>query len=83
MPSRLIWTAPVGVYGLVTPATDGDLARICNRAVMRVRTAGSLTVPLDTCQTSESESPDCLGSDALSRLSALADSVPGRLKELE
>ncbi len=50
---------------------------------MRACTAGSLTEPLATCQTIVSESPDCLGSAALSRLSALVDSVPGRVKVLE
>ena len=50
---------------------------------MRVRTAGASIEPLDTCQTIESESPDCLGRAALSRLSALADCVPGSAKLLE
>ena len=66
LPSRLIWPAPAGEYGLRTPATDGDLATSCSRAVMRLRTAGALIEPLDTCQTIESESPDWLGSAVLS-----------------
>ncbi len=50
---------------------------------MWVRTAGSLTEPVRTCQTIGSESPDCFGRAELSRLSALADSVPGRVKVFE
>ena len=81
MPSWLIWAAPVGTYGLRTPATDGDAATFASSASMRVCTAGSLTDPFATCQTIVSESPACLGSAALSRVSARDDSVPGSVNE--
>ena len=48
---------------------------------MRVFTAGSLTDPFATCHTIVSESPACLGSAALRRVSALEDSVPGSVNE--
>ena len=60
-PSRLIWAAPCGSYGLATAATSGIVA-ICFKALfIRVVTVASRTVPWLTCQTIVSESPAWAG----------------------
>jgi len=56
-PSRLIWAAPRGRYGLATPATSGIVATVRSIELIRAVTARSRTVPWLTRQTIVSASP--------------------------
>ena len=83
LPSRAICAAPVTAYGLRTDATDDAAATRASIVEMRDCTAESRTVPLATCHTIVAASPACLGSDAMSSVRALVDSVPGSENEVE
>ena len=83
LPSRLIWAAPLGPYGLRTAATDRAVATLPSIFSMRAWVAGSLTVPSAVWKTIVAESPACLGSAAVTRSSALLDSVFASVNEVE
>ena len=80
---RLSWAAPRAEYGLTTEATAGAAATLPSMAVIRARTAGPRTLPELTRQTIVSWSPACPGNACSSRVSAVVDPVPGRVRVSE
>ena len=80
---RLTWPAPRAEYGLITEATAGAAATLPSMAVISARTAVVRTVPWLARQTIVSWSPACPGNAFSSRLSALVEPVPGRVRASE
>ena len=72
--------APRGVYGLITPATCGNLLTRASSGAIAARTAGESIVPRETWKTIVSTSPLWAWNSRVSRSDARCDSVPGRLK---
>ena len=81
MPLRLTWAAPRAEYGLVTDATAGAAATLPSMAVIRARTVGASTPPGPAARhTIVSWSPAWPGNACSSRVSAVVEPVPGRVR---
>ena len=79
-PELAIWASPPGANGDATDATVGSASTCSSIASIRLRAAGSVTLPCSTAKTICSRSPDAFGATFCSRCSASKLCVPERLK---